>query len=313
MSADIAQAIEGPPPRLVCLGLSAFDLTWVVPGLPHGGKTRALDHYSGGGGMAANAAVAAARLGAQVQFWGRAGQDAAGRAMRQELAELGVDVAHFRLFEHARSSVSGIVVDARGERMIVNFRGRGLPDEADWLPLETIGRVDAVLADPRWPQGALALFRQARSLGVPTILDGDVSDSEVFDLLLPHTDFAVFSEQGLSAYAGSADAEAGLRLARGRGCALAAVTRGERGVAWLGPDDDEPLRIPAFAVEAVDTTGAGDVFHGALAYGLGRRWPVADAFRFGAAVAAIKCTRAGSRAGTPDLRAVLSFLQDSKE
>lgn len=301
------------PPTLICLGLSAFDMTWIVGSLPSGsGKTRALDLREGCGGMAANAAVAAAKLGAQVQFWGRAGEDSAGRTMHAELVALGVDASQFRLFKGARSSISGIIVDAQGERAIVNFRGADLPADTAWLPLATIAQADAVLADPRWPEGALALFQTARAHRVPTVLDGDVVDAHVFDTLLPFVDFAVFSEPGLAGYAMQTDdVEAQLRFARSRGCALAAVTLGERGVVWI--DATGTHRLPAFAVDPVDTTGAGDVFHGAFAFALGACIPVREAFQLSSVVAALKCLHAGGREGIPDLATALSSLQQFTE
>ena len=300
-------------PRVICAGLSAYDITWSVESLPAGaGKRRALDFRECGGGMAANAAAAAARLGARASFWGRAGDDGAGIAMRDELARSNVDVAAFRLFEGARSSVSGIVVDALGERAIVNFRGADLPADPSWLPLDAVAGADAVLADPRWPEGALALFRAAREHGIPTVLDGDVADAPVFDALLPWVDCAVFSEPGLAGYAAQAgDVAAQLQVARLRGCALAAVTLGGRGMAWA--DAAGTYRLPAFAVDAVDTTGAGDVFHGALAFALGARVGVLEAFEFSTVVAALKCRQAGGRAGVPDLASALACLQRFKE
>lgn len=247
-----------------------------------------------------------------MQFWGRAGEDRAGRSMHEELEAQGVDVSHFRLFAQARSSVSGIMVDAAGERMIVNFRGAELPSDTQWLPLPAVAECDAVLVDPRWPEGALALFQAARAHGVPTVLDADVAENAVFDALLPHTDFAVFSEPGLAGYAArSVGPESGLRFARDRGCALAPVTLGERGVVWY--DGHDVIRLPALPVHAVDTTGAGDVFHGALAFALGARMLARDAFRVSTAVAALKCTSAGGRAGAPDLATVMSFLHDFEE
>lgn len=302
-----------PSPRLVCLGLSALDITWRVDQLPGGGgKTRASDLHEGGGGMAANAAVAAARLGGQVRFWGRAGEDSAGYEMRSQLEACGVDARDFRLFAGARSSVSGIVVDERGERMIVNFRGADLPADAAWLPLETLADADAVLADPRWPEGALALFRAARVRGLPTVLDGDVAESATFDLLLPHTDYAVFSEPGLAGYAQHhAQVDDRLRHALTHGCRLAAVTLGEHGLRWI--DADGLQSLPSFQVPVIDTTGAGDVFHGALAFALGAHWPVRRAFQFSAAVAAIKCTQAGGRTGVPDFTTAMSLVHTSKE
>lgn len=302
-----------PRPRLICLGLSALDVTWAVEVLPSGGgKTRALDLREGGGGMAANAAVAAARLGAQVQFWGRAGQDSAGRSMHEGLAARGVDVGRFRLFEGARSSVSGIIVDAQGERSIVNFRGADLPADPAWLPLAAVAQADAVLADPRWPEGALSLFQAARALQRPTVLDGDVAEATVFDALLPHVDAAVFSEPGLAGYAvHTGDVGAQLCFALSRGCTLAAVTLGERGLVWM--DAAGLHRLPAFPVTTVDTTGAGDVFHGAFAFALGAGVAVREAFEFSSVVAALKCLQAGGREGVPDLATALSSLQRFKE
>jgi sulfofructose kinase len=309
----IGACLEGRAPAVVCVGLSAWDLTWEVGTLPAGGaKVRATDFRDGGGGMAANAAVAVARLGGQARFWGRAGDDVVGRAMRDELAALGVDVAAFRLFERARSSVSGIVVEAAGERSIFNFRGAGLPDDPSWLPLDTLSRASAVLADPRWPDGAEAAFAAARGVRVPTVLDGDVADSEVFERLLPHVDCAVFSESGLASYAsGSSDPVVQLQRALQAGCGLAAVTLGERGLWWS--DGTAARHLPAYAIDVVDTTGAGDVFHGALALALGAALEIEDALRFSAAVAALKCTRPGGRAGIPALPAVLTFLNECKE
>ena len=311
MSASIST--PNPHPRVICLGLSAFDITWLVDTLPAGsGKIRALDLREGGGGMAANAAVAAAKLGARVDFWGRAGQDGMGRTMHADLSALGIDVASFRLFDGARSSVSGIVVDRAGERAIVNFRGAGLPEDAGWLPLAKVAQADAVLADPRWPTGALAVFQAARRYGVPTILDGDVAESHVFDTLLPWVDCAVFSELGLAGYVGAAgDLEAQLESVCARGCRLAAVTLGERGVVWL--DASGPQRLPALNVDVVDTTGAGDVFHGALVHAIGAGMPIADAFQFSSVVAAIKCTHLGGRQGVPDMATALASLQRFKE
>ncbi|MGE3926994.1 MAG: PfkB family carbohydrate kinase, partial [Lautropia sp.] len=240
--------------RLVCLGLSALDMTWSVDLLPHGGsKTRAFGMREEGGGMAANAAVTAARLGASVSLWARAGDDPAGRRMRDELLAFGVDVSGFRLIPDARSSVSGIVVGRDGERMIVNFRGEGLDDDPAWLPLDQVGQAGAVLADPRWPEGAAALFSAAHAVRVPTVLDADRADVAVFERLLPLADYAVFSEQGLSDCVGPGrDVPAALGRARAMGCRLAGVTRGAHGVTWL--DGVGLHQVPAFPVEVRDTT-----------------------------------------------------------
>jgi len=298
----------GPQPHIICLGVTAFDQIWTVAQHPAGGiKVRAQNFMQAGGGMAATAAVAAARLGAHVHFWGRAGHDHAGYAMHAELTRLGVDTTHMRLFDGARSSVASVVVDGRGERMIVGFPGANLPVATDWLPLDQIANSHAVLADARWAQGAQALFATARAYGVPNVLDAEVADCANFDPILPLTDYAVFSEPALAAWSGGKDLSQPLHLAQQQGCRHAAVTLGERGVAWLDPSGTLQT-LPAFAVPVVDTNGAGDVFHGALAFGLAVQLGFQAALRFAAAVAALKCRQLGGRNGIPDLAETLAFL-----
>jgi sulfofructose kinase len=255
--------------------------------------------------MAANASVAVAKLGASVAFWGRAGNDAAGHEMKSAFTAEGVDVENFRLFPDGRSSVSGVIVDSSGERQIVNFRGH-YPEAADWLPLDAVARASSVLADPRWVDGAATLFRQARSCGIPTVLDGDMADAEVFERLLPLTDHAIFSEPALTSFAGSAKDESLAALAR-FGCRVIAVTRGEGGVSWY--ESGELHRQAAYAVDVVDTTGAGDVFHGAYALAIGAGLDVRAAMAFSAATAAMKCRHAGGRNGIPDINECLVFMR----
>ncbi len=291
-------------PKVICLGLSALDRIWRVKAPFSGGseKIRAGEHLTEPGGMAGNAAVAVARLGGIVSFWGRAGKDDAGRAMADAFAAEGVDIACFRLFEDGASSVSGIIVDQAGERQIVNFRG-SFPADPGWLPLSALD-ADCVLADPRWPEGAEALFAKARQQGIPTVLDGDVADTDVFERLLPLTDHAIFSEPGLSGFAGPDIGEA-LAHAASFGSSVVAVTRGDKGVVWL--EDGRMHEIPAPKVTAIDTTAAGDVFHGAYAFAIGAGLKTRDGMVFASEVAALKCTRAGGRAAIPTFDEIRSL------
>lgn len=303
--ADVASKAKSV--HVICLGLSALDQVWRVD-RPFGGgseKIKATGYGTLGGGMAANASVAVAKLGASVAFWGRAGNDAAGHEMRSAFAAEGVDVENFRLYPDGRSSVSGIIVDRLGERQIVNFRG-SYPETADWLPLKTVARASSVLADPRWVEGAATLFHEARASGIPTVLDGDVADAEVFERLLPLTDHAIFSEPALTSFAGSAEDQSLAGLAR-FGCRVIAVTRGEDGVSWY--ESGRPHRQAAYVVDVVDTTGAGDVFHGAYALAIGAGLAVPAAMAFSAATAAMKCRHAGGRNGIPDINECLAFMR----
>ncbi|MEW6147187.1 MAG: sugar kinase [Pseudomonadota bacterium] len=307
LSALAEVASRAKPVHVICLGLSALDQVWRVEQPFAGGseKIKAVAYGTLGGGMAANASVAVAKLGASVAFWGRAGNDAAGHEMASAFTAEGVDVENFRLFPDGRSSVSGIIVDSLGERQIVNFRGL-YPEAADWLPLDAVAQASSVLADPRWVEGAATLFGEARARGIPTVLDGDMADAEVFERLLPLTDHAIFSEPALTAYAGSADDRSLAGLAR-FGCRVVAVTRGEGGVSWY--EQGRLHRQAAYAVDVVDTTGAGDVFHGAYALAIGAGLDVRAAMAFSAATAAMKCRHAGGRNGIPDINECLAFMR----
>lgn len=307
LSALAEVAFKARPVHVICLGLSALDQVWRVDRPFAGGseKIKAVEYGTLGGGMAANAGVAVAKLGASVAFWGRAGNDAAGQEMRSAFVTEGVDVENFRLFPDGRSSVSGIIVDCSGERQIVNFRGL-YPEAADWLPLEAVARASSVLADPRWVEGAATLFCEARARGIPTVLDGDMADAEVFERLLPLTDHAIFSEPALNSFAGSAEDESLATLVR-FGCRVIAVTRGKRGVSWY--ENGQLHQQAAYAVDVVDTTGAGDVFHGAYALALGAGLDVGAAMAFSAATAAMKCRHAGGRNGIPTINECLVFMR----
>ena len=305
---------------VICLGQATLDYHWQVPNLsdlPHGGGKCKADAFSqSGGGMATTAAVAVARLGMPVQFWGCAGQDQAGRDMRDELAGWGVDVSHMRLFEGAQSSVSAILVDAQGERLIVNARAKGLPTAADWLPLWQVTTAKALLADPRWPHGAQALFAAGRAEGVPTVLDADVAEPATYAQLLPLTDHALFSEPGLAIWSAhnqtaNASTEAQLQAVRRLGCQVAGVTLGAQGVKWVDAQGFHELK--ARPLIAIDTTGAGDVFHGAYAAAVALGQTTAQAFTFASAAAALKCQQGGGRQGIPDMAQTMAFNNSFKD
>src|SRR5262249_32151799 len=141
-------------------------------------KIRALEHIETGGGMAANAAAAVARLGGKAELWSRVGDDDIGVKIRRALTAAGVDARYVQSFEDNRSSTSVILVDGRGERLIVGARDVDMPSGTSWLPLERIDSADAVLADLRWLEGARIAFETARRAGVPTVLDADLGGRE---------------------------------------------------------------------------------------------------------------------------------------
>ncbi len=298
--------------KIICVGHSALDRVFTVEAWPQASaKVRASSLAEVGGGMAANAAVAVARLGGAAAFWGPVGEDSVAEVMRAQLHSAGVDASGLRRFAGLTSSTSAILIDARGERLIVSYRGSALEAPADWLPLDQVASSGALLADVRWPQGAIAALRAARRARIPSVLDADTAEAATLQALAGEAEYAVFSEPGFANFAGPGEIEGGLRRALALGARLAAVTQGERGVSWIEVGAPEGLRhLPAFAVPVVDTLAAGDVFHGAFALELAGGRAPADAFRFAAAAAAIKCTRPGGRDGSPTREEVDRFLRE---
>lgn len=295
--------------RVICVGHAALDRVFAVECWPAGsGKIPAHRFEESGGGMAANAAAAIARLGGEAVFWGPTGEDAVADAIRATLIADGVDAHGLRGFAGRTSSHSAVIVDDRGERLVVGYRGSALQAPADWLPLEQVEHSGALLADVRWPDGALRALRAARDAGIPAILDAEIAAAEVLEKLTRAADHVIFSERGLEAYAGQ-DSEGGLRRVLANGAHMVAVTRGEAGVVWIeAATPGDVLRFPAFVVDTVDTLAAGDVFHGAYALALAEGQRIGDAIRFAAAAAAIKCSRPGGRSGAPVRDEVEAFL-----
>ncbi len=299
--------------RVICVGHSALDRVFTLEAWPQvSAKVRAQTYVEVGGGMGANAAVAVARLGGDAHFWGAAGDDSVADVMSAHLQAEGVDVHGLRRFAGLYSSTSAILIDARGERLIVSYRGTALEAPADWLQLEQVGAAGALLADVRWPQGAVAALRAARRVGIASVVDADTAEPATLQMLAGEAEYAVFSEHGLASFAGADDIESGLRRALALGARFAAVTQGERGVHWIEAGRPEGLRhLPAFEVAVVDTLAAGDVFHGAFALELARGEAPESALRFAAAAAAIKCTRPGGRDGSPSRDEVERFLRQA--
>ncbi|POP43781.1 ribokinase [Superficieibacter electus] len=292
--------------RILCVGITVLDRIWYLNDLPkEGGKYVANNYTEVGGGPAATAAVAAAKLGAKVDFIGRVGDDDTGKRLLAELESLGVNTRYTRIYNGARSSQSAVLVDAGGERIIANYPSPDLPADASWLAEIDFSQWDAVLADVRWHEGAKAAFTLARQQGIPAILDADITPQDITELVAL-SDHAAFSAPGLRRLTGSEDISVSLKKAQMLTNGHVYVTQGAQGCYWL--EKKELQHQPGFTVDVVDTTGAGDVFHGALAQAIAQKTDIGAAVRFASAVAALKCTRPGGRAGIPDCDQTRSFL-----
>lgn len=295
---------------VACIGLAVRDVIFTVDQLPTGpGKTHASGRSEAGGGPAANAAVAVAGLGGEAWFIGVLADDDMGRLLIEELGSRRVDTSRVRRVEGRQSPLSSVIVDDTGERAIVNHTDETMFNTASPPSDDDLEGASAVLVDVRWPDGAEAGLRWARDHQVPGVVDYDFGDRRGSHLaeLGSHV---VFSAGALSRLTGASDPGEGLRKARELTSAWLAVTIGEEGTIWL--DDDRPRHVPAFEVETVDTTGAGDVYHGVFALELARGTGEIEAMRLASAAASLSCTRLGGRDGVPTRDDLTRFLEESQ-
>lgn len=289
---------------ILVIGVAVADFVFQVEALPQGArKFRAQTAEIVGGGCAANAAVAIARLGGEAHLGARMGDDQMGDVIVADLQAEGVHTALVQRTPNARSSFSSIYVDGTGERQIMNFRGAGLTQDVAWIT--DAPPVKAVLADTRWTKGAIAALDMARARGVPGVVD---AENPMEHAVLAHASHVAFSRDGLQSYAPGPDLPTALAQAADRLDTWAAVTDGANGVWYTTPGGID--HIPAFPITVRDTTGAGDVWHGAFTLALAEGQSEPQAIRFANATAAIKCQTFGGRNGCPDRPELNDFLKE---
>ncbi len=291
---------------VLCLGLANHDLLVAVEGYPPpDAKMEALDLEEQGGGPAASASVAIARLGGKVALLSTVGDDERGERILADLAKEGVDVSRCTRAPGTSSSLSVIVVDRKaGTRNVFHYLGT-MPFRVEQVDPVLVRSARVLLVDSQMPRSALEATGIAREAGVPVVVDpgepkpGVEELMAAADYLIPPVNMALW-------VTGEEDPErAGVALL-GRGAKAVVVTLGAAG--YLVATAEGVRRESAFPVEVVDTTGAGDAFHGGFAFALARGRPLLEAARFAAAVAALKCRKPGGRAGLPTLSEVEELL-----
>ncbi len=292
------RAVTGPA-SVLCVGQATLDhVLTIADDLIVGRKHAAQRHDVIGGGLAANAAVTVSRLGGTAALASVIGDDGTGDSVLAGLRAEHVDTGLVQQARDVHTSFSSVIVSADGSRTIVNHS----PAELLTQPCPDLDDVacDAVLVDGRWPAGTAGALSLARRRDLPGVVDVDRSavDAAVIATCFELASHLVFSEDALRELTGALSPSDGLRrIARDTG-AHVSVTLGARGVVWL--DGDDVCSLGAFPVDALDTTGAGDVFHGAAALALAEGADERGAFTFASAAAALKCTRPGARAGIPN-------------
>jgi sulfofructose kinase len=299
------------PVNILGVGHVALDHQFSIQAFPeHPAKTPAHGYRSGVGGMTANACVAAARLGAHVRIASPVGDDASAPFIEAHFRQEGVDPGGLVRVAGAHSSVAAVIVDAQGERLIVSHRGDALR-LAPALDAAQVDAADVLLTDPRCPAWAQAALERARALRRLSILDGDAAPRQDLQRLVGLSAWAVFSRPGLQAFEPGTVAQ-GLAAALAAGAEVAVVTQDDQPMWWQRRG--ETLRcLSSFVVQpVVDTTAAGDTFHGALAVALGEGAADEDALRFAAAAAALKCLQPGGVAGSPRRPQVQALLSSAR-
>jgi len=295
---------------VLCVGASAWTTLFRVQTLPQGSAKIIPDEaIQIGDGMSASAGCAIVKLGGCAEFWARVGDDANGRAAIASLSQAGLDCTNVRFVAGVKGSFCTVVIDSAGERIVIPRHDPALPVDTGWLPLARIraGEFSAVLTEVRWPEGAAAALDAARDVGIPAILDGEVGAPGALEALAQRATHVLYSETGLAKHVGRAAARNQLTRAQallpGK---FLGVTRGADGFYWLA--DGRVQHAAGIAVAAVDTLGAGDVFHGAYALALAEGMTAPEAARFACVAASLKCEVFGGRIGAPDRDAVTRRL-----
>jgi sulfofructose kinase len=284
--------------RVACVGHAALDHVFEIDAFSsEPTKTLARGYRARAGGMSLHAAIAASRLGASVRLLGRVGDDAAASFLRGRLRDEGVEPRGLESVRGTQTSLAAVVVDAQGARQIYIHRGDAIA-RAHRLDTRQLEGADVVLVDPRWTDGAAHALAWARRHDVPSLLDADVAPLDALDRLVPLARWVAFSEPGLALWARGRPRDDALAAALALGPSLALVTLGAAGARWLDAKG-AATQVPPPAVKAIDTTGAGDVFHAALAMALTAGQGTTDAVRWACAAAAFKCERGFGAEGAP--------------
>jgi ribokinase len=301
-------------PRICVVGSTNIDLTFRAQRFPRPGETLTGEGFQlGFGGKGANQAVMAARLGATVTMVGKVGRDVFGEGAARNLEQQGIDTSFLTVDATRSTGAAAIFVDDAGQNSILVVPGANLglcPSDVQ-AAADAIRTADVVLCQMEVPvETNIEALRVAKAAGVRTIFN-PAPAAPLPPELLPLCDWCVPNETELEMLTGMpmdslAEVEAAARALTYLGTRSVIVTLGERGVLLL--EDGKDMHIPAYAVEALDTSGAGDAFIGSLAVFLAEGRPMPEVLKMASAAAALSVTRSGTQASFPDRREVEKFL-----
>ena len=292
---------------VVGVGNNVIDYLFRISHFPEPNtKMDALGVTIQGGGLTATAMVACARLGLRTRYIGKFGDNEIGRMARQELLAEGLDLAGSVVAEGVPNRFCVILVEeGSGHRTIVRERDPRISLTPAELTREAVCAGRVLHLDGHEGDAALQAARWAKQAGVLVSMDAE-EPTQHREELFPLTDILIVSQRFARALTGKTAPADILHALAAFGPACVGLTLGEAGSALL--HRGVLVEVPGFPVTVLDTTGAGDVFHGAFLYGFLQGWVVGDILRFANAVSALKCTRLGGRTGIPTLAEVRAFL-----
>jgi len=282
---------------VVGLGLNATDTVVLVREFPpQGGKERVVSLARQSGGQIATALVACQRLGLRTRYIGKVGDDEGGRFQLQSLRKEGVDLRYTHVSRGAPNQFGLIIVDqATGERTVFWDRDKRLAVSAAELKPEAITSAKVLHLDGCDVEACIQAARWASRAGIPVVADLDTVYKKV-EKLFPLIDYLIASANFLPAVTGRNDPFRVLEyMASEYKVRAAGMTLGRDGALVFA--GGQFYYSPGFVVETVDTTGAGDIFHGAFVYGLLQGWAIDRILDFSNAMAGLNCTKLGARGG----------------
>lgn len=295
--------------RILGIGIATVDVIAETDlPLPSDGYVPMLGRTRQIGGIVGNALVAAARLGADVAWAGKVGGDDEGRFILDEMRKEGIDVSRALVDAAASTPFCFIVADRKlGTRGIAVDHGCSHNPYGADLPDDFLSGVDAIHLDGYYLDAALDAARRARALGIKVSLDASPFFKDLHSSL-DYVDIFIASNAIAEELTGESEPRAMVRGLSGMGPEIVGVTLGERGSMAM-VRGGEIVHAPAFEIQAVDTTAAGDAFHGAFLVGRLSGWPLERILTFSNAVSAVKCLTPGGGRGIPDFERTVNFLR----
>lgn len=302
---------QDKPFDVVGMGLNSVDFISVVPEFPTlNSKMKMLGFSKQGGGQVATAMVTLARWGVKTKYIGKVGEDDLGQFSLNSIRQEGVDVSSVTIEPNATNQFAMIIVDGpTGERTILWNRDERLMYREGELLREEVCSGKLLHLDGHDIRAALQCVKWAKEEGIPTIIDLDKVEPLTSELI-KEIDLIITSSRFPMLYTGISDQKKALLELQKHTSGFLCATLGREGTISLV--NGEIIFEPGFKVKAVDTTGAGDVFHAGFIYGLLQNWELVEILRFANAVAALKCRNLGGREGVPTLDEVLKFLSGNK-